>query len=681
MARSTTPEEEYKRLRAYLSEAFKGPNVDAVLQALAQGSAAYLVNNIQAVHDQVYITTAVDRYLDQRLADYNLIRPPNVGLGDDVFRGIGISVINKKQIRDLIMDLLSTMFGDEATKSTSKSSTFEPYALQDNDTLLIEFDGLPAVTVMFSSAQFSNINQASAQEVADAITRELRRQGKTGAAFAKDDGNGAFVTLISDTSGPSSTIRVLGGRAQNELKFDKIRPTSGNLSTQWTIDSVSGGNLRFTWSAGADPSLGKVRVNDYANIYGSSFDFLNQGTFTITSVKGGTVGNAFFEINNPNGVSEIVLQGSNDGLLFFNPFLNNINTKSRFAAVYQTESRLLEIFIPATTKVVRRSRTGAAHIHGPETFVTETYNPGLNEITDLTLPAPGTLNDGDYFYLNTPTNEYLVYFDTSGLNLTVPSVLGKTNIRVVSAGLGNATQLAQAAANILNGYSDLSSAVPVSSTLRVCNLQVGDVADATNVSVSGLVISIAQQGIDESTTTTSTPNPDEDPAFRLNNLGPYIYDPTQPFTISDISSESTLTLSPSTGRVITVSDSSSFPDASGLLIIGYGTSHQEGPVPYLSRPSSQTLLINPSYRIQNNHPVGTDVSLVATNGPVQIATDGSDYPTYITDVVSGRLYAEELINTVVATGIRVNINIIYPSDEGLSKWGTVDSDKVIVWGE
>jgi hypothetical protein len=529
-------EKEYKRLREFLNPAIKGATTEALLRSLAKG-AGRLVDQIEAVNEQLYIATASERYLDQRLADYNLVRPPNVGLSDDVFREIGIAVINRKQVRDLIEQLLFAMFGDEATNATSRSAELETYNLDDGDTLIVSFDGQSPITVTFSNDQFANINNGTAQEVADAITRELRKQGKAGRAFAKDDGVGGYVVLISDTVGPSSSVQVLGGRAQNILKFDEIRPTTAGSSTTWTITQVSGGSLRFTWTAGANPGIGKVRGGDYVNIYGSSFDSTNQGTYAITTVKSGIVGNAYFEIDNPNGTAEVVVQGTVDSILFFYPFTNNLSTKIRYAAAYQTESRLLEIFIPATTKVVRRDRIGSAHLH----------------------------DDG------------------------LPSA----------------------------------------------------------------------EGVE----------------------GPYVYDLSQPFVVSSIGTTSNTQYDPDTGRVLFVNDATQFPDEQGYLILGYGTSHQEGPIPYLGRPSNGSLLLNPSYRIRNIHPAGTDIALVAQNGSVVLAKDGTDFSFYVTDIVAGRLYVEELVNTVAATGINVLITIIYPGDEGLGKWGTDTSEKVAVWGE
>jgi hypothetical protein len=344
----STSDKEKQRLRNYLNPTLTGKNVDNVLESLAQGT-LNLINNVEAVTDMYFITTAVEEYLEKRLAEYNLIKSENVGLSDDIFREIGIEVINSKQIRSLINKVLEIMYGYEFTRATSSSTELENYNLEDGDTLSIEFDEEEEVTITFLSTQFSNINNATAQEVADAITRNLSKLGRTGSAIAKDSGSGGLVTLISDTIGPSSSVKVTGGKAQNKLKFSEIRNTSGDSSTQWTLTQISGGKIRMTWTAGANPSVGRVKKNDYVNIYGSNFSTVNKGRFWVTKVQGGTVGNAYIEYENYNGIAEVVLQGNSEGVLFFNPKKIGLISKLQFATSFQTESNLLEIFIPPIT--------------------------------------------------------------------------------------------------------------------------------------------------------------------------------------------------------------------------------------------------------------------------------------------------------------------------------------------
>lgn len=528
-------EQEKQRLRQYLNPAINGKNVDAVLEAIATGGLASLIQNIEAINDSLYIVKAEGRYLDAKLADRDLTRPENVGLSDEIFRQIGIEVSTRKQIRDLISSLLEIIYGEEFTRATSVSTELENYALEDGDTLQIVFDDEEVVEVVFLSSQFSNINSATAQEVADSITKQLRTLGRRGASFSKNDGIGNYVVLISQTIGPASSVKIVGGKAQNKLKFQKIRPTSGDSSTQWTLTQQAGGVIRATWTGGANPSIGKVRKDDYVNIYGTSFNLANRGTFTITSVQGGLVGDAYVEYLNPNGIAEIVVQGNSEAVLFFNPLRTTLASKMMYASVYQTEARLLEVFIPATTKVVRRDRIGAAHLH------------------------------------------------ESGPSLE-------------------------------------------------------------------------------------------------NELGPYVFDISKPYIIGEEECSTAQIVDSNVGLVVEVDDSSSFPDETGHLVFGFGTSKEEGPVPYIARPSSNSLMINPSYRFKNIHPSGTNISLISQNYVYDLKTDGTDRAFYLTDVVSGRIYAEDLIKLVVATGIRLVITVLYPSSEGLGNWNTDNDEKFYVFG-
>jgi hypothetical protein len=528
-------EDEYKRLRTFLNKSIAGPNTDAILRSLASGP-VHLIDNVEAVNDSLYVVSAQGKFLDIRLGDKGVVRPAEVGLSDEVFRDIGIEITNRKQVRDLVHQLLRILYGEIYTRATSTSQEVENFNLEDGDSLIISFDGSAPIELTFAASQFNNINSATAQEVADAITKNIRKLGAKGSAFTVEDGADTKVVLISSTDGPSSTVRVLGGKAQNALKFDEIRPTSNTATTQWTLTQEAGGTIKATWTGGADPSLGRVKVGDYTTLYGSSFDLANRGTFTIVDVLGGNIGVSYVEFENPNGIPETVTQGSDDGMLFYNPKTRRVTSEERFAGAFQTDARTLEVFVPATTKIVRRNREGAAHI-----------------------------------YENGPSN--------------------------------------------------------------------------------------------------------------VGQEGPFLYDTELGYVIGEQAALTTEELDVSSDSILFVDDASQFPDGAGNLIIGLGTSHQEGPVPYISKPSDQTLRINPSYKFKKDHPIGTDIALIAQNSPATPAKDGSDFPFFLTDSVAGRLYAERLINEITATGIVVIIYVLYPNDIGLGKGGDQEnSEKYYIWG-
>src|ERR1035437_10268008 len=563
---------EYKKLRAFLNPYLRGKNVDSVLNALATSS-AYLVNSIQAVNDSLYITTAQQNYLDLRLADFGITRDPKIGLGDDIFREIGIQVKNRKQVRDLINNILNSVFGDEFVKTTSNAQNIEPYALQDGDTLIINFDGAQTSTITFHTSQFTNIAAAKAQEVANAISIGLSNLGVSGSAIQNNDGNGNYVQLISSTIGSSSSITVLGGRAQNVLLFLSAVPAAGNFSTQWTISLQPGGNLRYTWTGGADPGLGVVQPQQYVNIFGGGFaSSKNEGTFTIVSAQGGAVGIAYFEIYDPTGdrvnpPTGIVVQGTDTAIQFYVPVRETLLNKSYYAAVYQTQSDILQIFMPATTQVIRRNRIGSAHLHG----ITESPVVQIVLSSGSSIPSSG---QAEYFIIEDlgPSYQYYVWLNVSGGSNTDPAPAGFTGIEVAI----NASDTPDMIANEV--AAAITAAVPAFTVTVFDN-------------VVSITIEVASTIADAGTSTPSS-------------LGPYIYDPSFGYTIGSGSTTLTSDVNGETSNVINVADATAFPDSSGYIVINYGCADQEDPIPYIARPSNGTLLISPAYFVQQNHLVG-----------------------------------------------------------------------------
>jgi hypothetical protein len=638
----TTQAQEVQRLRSYLNPYLQGKNVNAVLSALATASTS-LVNLSAAVNDNLYISTASGTYLDQLLSNYGITRPENVGLPDDIFREIGIEVKNRKQVRDLLNHILNLIFGDEYTRATNKATAIEPYDLADGDTLIINFDDNHTATITFSAAEFTNIDAALAEEVANAITISLRNMGFSGTAISQNDGNGNYVAVLSDTIGPSSSVTIEGGSAQNELLFSSILTAGGNMFTQWTVSLQPGipeGTVRFIWSGGANPNLGKVQAGDYVNIFGGGFaSSPNEGSYTIVSVVGGGVGVAYFDIQNPFGSPGIVTQGTDDAVLFFNPVKEELASNQYYAAVYQVKSRMLQIFLPATTQVIGRTNIGAAFIpYIPRFYYTFNANP----------------SPGDMFAITTATT--LV----AGTDFAIGATVGQTLINMA------------AVINEINGLDAVIGAVPGSYYPGTPTLTVFQgLLSLTLVGTYSGSASITSSGVLGDTV-----------SLEPNALGPNVFDPAQGFVVSHINTTLTQELNADSPDVFTVASSAGFPNSPGYLIFGYGTQNQEGPVPYVAVPSSNTLLLSPIYTIKTPHPPGTNVFLVASNAPVVLPPNGSDYEFWLTDVVAGRIYAQDLIQSVTATGISIVFTILYPSALGLGGWSNPIADEIAyIYGE
>jgi hypothetical protein len=629
----STQQSEYQRLRNYLNPALKGPNTFAVLNALATGT-SYLIDSVYAVNQNLFITTASAQYLDLLLAQYSVTRPPEVGIGDDVFREIGLQVKNRKQVRDLINNLLDAVFGDELCKATDSCTMIEPYALADGDTLIVNYDGGQNVTIPFEAAAFQDIANAKAIEVADAIVSYLTSQNLSGLATIKNNGNGNYVELVSSTIGPRSSVTVFGGSAQNILVFPSTTNAGGNFSTQWTISVQPGGKLRFTWSGGGNPNVGKLVPGNYVNIYGGGFaSSANTGTYTILDSVGGTVNNSYFDIYNPLGTTGIVVQGTDTAVLFFNPTRRTIQSNGYYAALYQTETNVVQIFLPATTNVVRRGRAGSAHLHDPPrgTFA-------LNA-----QPDPG-----DTFGITSSI------FLVAGTNFTIGANTLETVINIVAA--INALDAGMVAlVNVIDG-------IP---TVYIQNDSLSNTLTITYTGSEDVVAS-GPQGFNVS--------------LEPNQPGPYVYDTTQTFTVGSEHTSLTQDANSTTGRVLLVQNSDGFPDSSGYVVFDYGGPQQELAA-YIAVPSNNSILLSPVDNLQFDHPVGTEVRLVASNAPVVLNPNGDFWGFFITDVVGGRIYCQDLIQQVIAAGISLVFTVLYPSAIGLGKAGTQYSEIEYVYGD
>lgn len=625
-------ESEYKRLRSFLNPAIKGKNVDSVLNALATGT-SYLLNSVEAVNENLFITTASGQYLDLLLAQYGITRPPSVGIADDIYREIGIQVKNRKQVRDLINNLLDEIFGDQFTKAFDSASMVEPYNLNDGDTLIVSFDGGTPVTIPFETSNFTNIHAALAIEVADAIVAYLNSQNLTGLATTANNGLGNYVQLISSTIGPRSSVQVLGGSAQNTLIFPEPVDARGNASTQWTLSIQSDGKLRFTWSGGANPNVGKLSPGNYVNIYGGGFaSSSNVGTFTVIDNSGGPAGTAYFEIYNPIGTTGIVVQGSDTAVLFFNPVRETIQSNKYYAAIYQTQTSILQIFLPATTRVIRRGRIGSAHLH----------DPPRGSYTLLAQPNPG-----DSFSIT--SNITLI----AGVNF----LIGGTILETVQ--------------NIVNEINNLNvgivGIVNIINRQNIVYIQNDSLSNILTVTYNGTA-NIIDSGPEGSNISLESDQP-----------GPYVYDTSQPFTIAAVSSVLTQDVNSSTGRLVLVKSSNNFPNQTGYIVFDYGGETQEL-AQYVAVPSSTSIILSPVNNLQFDHPVGQSVILIESKSPVVVPTNGTGYDFIITDVVGGRIYCMELIKQVIAAGIKIVFTILYPDDIGLGKAGTSNSEIVYVYG-
>ena len=444
-------------LRQFLNPALQGDAWVAIIDAIGSGDATNW-NNAEYAWDQLFRISASGIFLDRLLGDDGIRRPEGIGLGDDPFRQLGISVRNNQLTQEAILEVLEIFYGTDAVRAYAETAIGQPYALTDGDDLQLLIDGVDAIPVTFSAADFTLIGQATATEVSVAITRAIQ-QWVAQQQVRLDDGastetvfkgnSKAFavavtnaltglstVRIYSGAIGLRSSVQITGGKAQNALLFPEQLPLPATgtdpTTLSWNI-TIPSPNVMRLQLAGGTLNMGLVHPGDYVNIYGQNFQPQNRGSYPILDVYVAYSGSTLiqyldvqnFDISPQSGVAEVTL----DDVRFYRPLKSTIQTSNgRTVVVNQSDSETCNVIIPATTTVVQRTIDTGAYLHvAPE--LTNPNAPGAwpisrdsNGIVTVsatghgflasTTPAPGPLNG---FLPQTP---YQVYVDN-----IVPSLL------------------------------------------------------------------------------------------------------------------------------------------------------------------------------------------------------------------------------------------------------------------
>jgi len=142
--------------------------------------------------------------------------------------------------------------------------------------------------------------------------------------------------------------------------------------------------------------------------------------------------------------------------------------------------------------------------------------------------------------------------------------------------------------------------------------------------------------------------------------GSYIPDPSATFTLTK--NRGRLGQVITSGDLVpnlTMQDASNIPDAPGRLCFNFGKPTEESLVRYLGRPNNTTLLLDPAYMFINDHAVGEWVNMVVV--PYQKPNkNGTDYSVYLVGIEAARLLAQQIVESLVASGVVVNWTIIGP---------------------
>jgi hypothetical protein len=112
--------------------------------------------------------------------------------------------------------------------------------------------------------------------------------------------------------------------------------------------------------------------------------------------------------------------------------------------------------------------------------------------------------------------------------------------------------------------------------------------------------------------------------------------------------------------VINLDDTSDIPNARGYLVFSFGRGDQEVPVPYVGRPSNNSLLLDPTYVFEKTHDVGTIVNYVSQIVPYDPRDNGQDYAVYITGAERALQEVEEILQQIKTLGTVIRFEIQRP---------------------
>lgn len=330
-------------------------NWGALVEAIGQVDQD-LANLVAEVRKQFFVKTASRPYLDRLAANNKIARPRLVGMDDPSFREyIPVLSYKPKQVKLIIDQLLDIFFFKESTTAFITSQSAQPFVLENNWELEYSVDETYSERIKFTTADFTTISAASADEVVAAINRQSKYSYAT--AYYDSITKNTFIKLFTKTIGSKGSIRITGGRANIALRFNGFIDAAGNGSnTQWTVTKV-GDLATFQHIGGTAPGIDKLQVGDIMIIDLPG----NEGSFAITDID---IANNKISFINLFASPGNVTQTSANDTKFVRPQKYVAYTNGRRAMTWETSPGEIVVEMPTSPPVVKRSLKGSWHING-----------------------------------------------------------------------------------------------------------------------------------------------------------------------------------------------------------------------------------------------------------------------------------------------------------------------------
>ena len=451
MTTSITNTQGYNNLRALLPAIFQGPNFSALLSGIAVGDDLGLQNST-AVFQNSFVSTASGEQLDILLGSRGFNRPDLIGISDDSYRELWIKAYNFSNLTLGIENALQIGYLPVYTNASVLSGLSEPYDISGGGQLFFNVDGVFS-TITLEPLNFNNSVSASAQEVAMEIS-SLCESGNINAYaedFFDEGTNTTKIRLFSQTAGPSGSMQVSGGQAQNYLQFNTAITNTSDTTTQYTI-SGTGNIVTWEWTGGTKPPLSGLIPGYYVNIYGTEFNSLNNGSFTITNVVNSSLtdGSGFFQYKSDLFYNQSVTQTSLTSVLFYNPVKERIMDQLSFATISQIAPNSSTVYMPASTDMLDRApTTGGSFLtdtiytinHSSGSFIENESIIGTTSLASGFILSSSSLSCTVELITNqTFTAGEIITGQQSQVNCTITSIASSFNLNVTGPFLFDSTQ-------------------------------------------------------------------------------------------------------------------------------------------------------------------------------------------------------------------------------------------------
>lgn len=281
-------------IKSFLPRQFKNKTGwDALIYALQYGD-ELVGEQARETYKQLSIATATGESLTKKTKDQGVDRPSKVGLNDESFRQLAISVLNDKLTSQSILSVLEVLYGESSTHAYLESAWLAPFRVFEGADLLFKVDGKIESRFLVDTANFQNPLQVTAQELCAAMNAQFVSQEANCTAKVLTTTYGDKIRVFSNTRGSGSLIQCLGGTLQPNIGLNQSLHTEvGQQLTYgyqtgpiWDVTTPSTGITRFTvdYTSPGTTEVTNLRVGDIVVINGPQFDASLWGTHTIVNV-------------------------------------------------------------------------------------------------------------------------------------------------------------------------------------------------------------------------------------------------------------------------------------------------------------------------------------------------------------------------------------------------------------